>query len=120
MKIKIIIFFSIVSGLTAIWYFDPFHRQVETVDELIGRNYEYAHKLYFQSDPDNSTYFNINDPLNEFQGGILPKKSIIKDSIIQQHTWTFLNHKVTIWVTQTDKLQGQIIDAIRYKNGVVF
>src|SRR4030095_2572695 len=105
---------------TGIWYFDPFHKPVETIDELIGKNLDYAVKLYFKKDPDVSSHFNINSPLNEFQGGVLAKKSIIRDSIIDQHTWNFLNHKATIWVTKTDQQHSEIIDAIRYKNGVVF
>jgi hypothetical protein len=121
MKLKLI--FTVIALIivaSSIWYFDPFHKSVETVDELIGNNYDYAVKTFFHSEPSSSTLFNINDNLNEFQGGVLSKKEIVRDSIIKQYTWTFLNHKTTIWVSKTDKLDNEIIDAIRYKNEVKF
>ena len=119
MKLKFVITFLIII-CSVIWYFDILHKPVETVDELVGKNYDFAVKTYFDSEPNISTKFNINNKLNEFQGGILSKKSIIRDSIIKQYTWTFLNHKTTIWVGKTDNLDNEIIEAIRYKNGVEF
>ena len=121
MKIKLIflVIAALIISLT-IWYFDLFHKPVETVDVLIGSNYDYAIKSYFHSEPNTSTTFNINSGLNEFQVGVLSKKYIVRDSIIRQYTWTFLNHKTTIWVSKTDNSDNEIIDAIRYKNGVEF
>ena len=121
MKLKFIfVIIAIIIVGSTIWYFDLFHKPVETVDELIGNNYDYALKSYFHSEPNSSMTFNINNALNEFQGGVLSKKNIVRDSIVRQYTWTFLNHKTTIWVSKTDRLDNEIIDAIRYKNGVKF
>jgi hypothetical protein len=117
---KIILIFSVIIFSLTTWYFDPFHKPVETVDVLIGKNYDYALKSYFHSDPEYSSSFDINQDLNEFQGGVLSKKDIIRDSIIRQYTWTFTNHKTTIWVSKTDNFEDEIIDAIRYKNNVQF
>ena len=114
------IFSFLVVVATASWYFDIFHKSVETVNDLVGQNLDYATKLYFRTDPDETSSFNINKPLNELQFGILTERHRIKDSIVNQYTWTFFNHKVTIWTATTDKLQGEIVDAIRYKNGVTF
>ena len=111
---------SVIIICSAIWYFDVLHKPVETIDELVGNNYDYAVKTYFNSEPNISTTFNINTNLNEFQGGILAKKNIIRDSLIKQYSWTFLNHKTTIWVSKTDNSDNEIIDAIRYKNEVQF
>ncbi|MEX2484830.1 MAG: hypothetical protein WED10_09725 [Brumimicrobium sp.] len=118
-KLIVILSISLV-GLTASWYFDIWHESVETVDELIGHNYDYAHKLYFQTDPDIQYKVNINSKLNEFDGGILNKKEILTDSIVYVFTWDLMTHKKTIWVGQTKKMKNQIIDAIRYKYNVQF
>ncbi len=107
-------------GWTATWFLDPFHKPVETVNELVGQNLDYAIKSYFHADPDKELSININRPLNEFQGGILTMKNRIKDSIVNQYTWTFFNHNLTIWTAHTDNLQSEIIDAIRYKDNVKF
>ncbi len=93
---------------------------METVDELIGNSFDYAVKSYFKSDPSSSTTFNINNNLNEFQGGVSFRKNILRDSMVSQYTWTFLNHKTTIWVCKTDSLNNEIIDANRCKNRVQF
>lgn len=110
----------ILLGLASAWYFDIWHKPVETIDELVGENYVYAHKVYFQADPDEHYTININDRLNEFNGGVYNKKSILTDSIVEVFTWNSLNHKKTIWVGNTEELNGEIIDAIRYKNSVSF
>lgn len=102
------------------WYFDILHEPVETIDELIGKNYDYAIKFYYRKEPDNQYKININANLNEFEGAIYDKKSILKDSIVQVYTWTFMNHKETIWVGKTRLMKSEIIDAIRYKNTVRF
>jgi hypothetical protein len=110
----------IVVGLISTWYFDICHKPVETIDELIGKNLDFAHKIYFKADPDINYKISINDYLNEFDSGIYKKKSILKDSIVQVFTWTFINHKQTIWVGDTKTMKKEIIDAIRYKNSVQF
>lgn len=120
MKKIIVILLVFVIGLTIVWYFDILHESVETIDELIGQNYEYAQKSYFETDPDSHHTVNINEDLNEFDGGILNKKEILKDSIVHVFTWEYLTHKKTIWVGQTDKIENQILDAIRYKRNIQF
>jgi hypothetical protein len=96
------------------------HKPVETLDELIGKNLDFANNKYFKSEADETIKININNNLNEFQGGILNKKSILTDSIVYQYTWKFFTHKKTIWVGKTIENKYQIIDAIRYKNNVKF
>ena len=120
MKKLIIILSIIIIGLTASWYFDIWHESVETIDELIGKNYDHAHKMYFQTDPNRQYKVNVNDNLNEFDGGILNKKEILADSIVHVFTWDYTTHKKTIWVGRTEKLESQVIDAIRYSNNVRF
>ncbi len=114
------ILFGLIIGLFALWYFDVLHKSDETLDVLIGKNYDYACKMYFHSDPDCHYTININDKLNEFDGGILGKKSILTDSIVHVYTWRYFNHKKTIWVGETSILKMQVIDAIRYNNNVRF
>jgi len=120
MKIRFLILLGIIVAIATVWFFDPFHKPVETIDELIGQNYDYACKIYFSKDPNHSTRFNINNNVSEFQGGILNKRSQLKDTMILQYTWTFINYKSTIWVAKTFRQDNEIIDAIRYKNGVQF
>ena len=120
MKKLIVILSIIIVGLTASWYFDIWNEPVETIDELKGKNYDYAHKMYFQTDPNRQYKVNVNDNLNEFDGGILNKKEILTDSIVHIFTWDYTTHKKTIWVGRTEKLENQFIDAIRYKNTVRF
>jgi len=121
LKLILIIIATTVVILT-IWYFDLLHEPVETVDELIGENYDYALTSYFRSEPSMSMKLNINNPLYGFQRGILSKKDIVRDSIVRQYTWTFLNnHKTIIWVGKTDKSDNEIIYALRYRTyGVKF
>lgn len=97
-----------------------YHKQFETIDELVGRNYDYAHKVYFSTDPDIHYKVNINSDLNEFDGGILNEKDILTDSIVQVYTWDYPSHKKTIWVGETDRMKNQIIDAIWYSDDVQF
>jgi hypothetical protein len=120
MKKLIVILLIIIIGLTASWYFDIWNQPVETIDELIGQNFDYAHKTYFQTDPDKQYKVNINDNLNEFNGGILNKTEILTDSIVHVFTWDYATHKKTIWVGQSITMESQIIDAIRYNNRVRF
>jgi hypothetical protein len=120
MKKLIVILSIIIVGLTASWYFDIWHEPVETIDELIGKNFDYAHKMYFQTDPNRQYKVNVNDNLNAFDGGILNKKEILTDSIVHVFTWDYTKHKKTIWVGRTERLENQVIDAIRYKNTVIF
>jgi len=110
----------IIVGLTASWYFDIWHEPVEPISQLIGENYDYTHKIYFQTDPDKQYKLNVNNNLNEFDGGILNKKEILTDSIVHVFTWDYTTNKKTIWVGQTEKLESQVIDAIRYSNKVQF
>lgn len=122
MKRNKILYISIILVFVCfcIYYFEPMHKPVETLDELIGENLDFADKKYFKSEADEITKININNNLNEFQGGILSKKSILLDSIVYQYTWNFYSHKETIWIGKTIENKYQIIDAIRYKNNVKF
>ncbi len=121
MKRKILIILTvIVVGLISTWYFDIWHKPVETIDELIGKNFDFAQKIYFKTDPDSHYKISINDNLNEFDGGIYNEKSTLKDTVVHVYTWTFINHKQTIWVGETETMKNEIIDAIRYKNSVQF
>lgn len=105
---------------TATWYFDIWHEPVESIDELIGQNYDFAHKIYFKADPDNQYTVNIKDNLNEFEGGALKVKEILTDSVVHVFTWNYTTHKKTIWIGDTKYMKSQIIDAIRYRNNVRF
>ena len=87
MKELIVILSIIIVGLTASWYFDIWYDSVETIDELIEKNYDYAHKMYFQTDPNRQYKVNVNNNLNEFDAGILNKKEILTDSIVDVFTW---------------------------------
>ncbi len=121
MKLKYIILLTVVTiGLTSAWYFDTWHKPVEPINRLIGKNFVYAQKLYFESKPNSQYKINIKDNLNEFDGVILYKKNKLKNSIVHVYTWTYFNHKETIWVGETVKFKNEIIDAIRYKNNVNF
>jgi hypothetical protein len=122
MKSNKILYISILSFFVCfcIYYFEPMHQSVETIDELIGENLDFANKIYFKSEADETTKINLNNNLNEFQGGILSKKSMLLDSIVYQYTWNFYTHKKTIWIGKTNENKYQIIDAIRYKNNVKF
>jgi len=120
MRRIVIIGTILLIGAISTWYFDFLNEPVETIDELVGHNYDYANKMYFESAPDKYYTININNNLNEFDGGILNRKDILTDSIVYVYTWEFVNHKETIWVGKTEKLKSQIIDAIRYKNSVKF
>ena len=63
MKRLVIILIITSSGLFSTWYFDIWHKPVEPIDELIGKDYDYARKLYFKTDPNQHYKININDPL---------------------------------------------------------
>ncbi|MEI8203090.1 MAG: hypothetical protein WCH34_08775, partial [Bacteroidota bacterium] len=114
MKKLIIIFILIIIGLILSWYFDIWHKSDESINELIGQNYDYACKIYFRSEPDSFYEVNINHKLNEFDGGILNKKSVLTDSIVRVFTWNFCAFKKTIWVGKTKRMKNEIVDAIRY------
>ncbi len=103
-----------------IWYFDLFNKSVETIDSLKGKDYDYALTKYFKKEADSYYTINVNNRLNEFDGGILTNKENLSDSIVHVYTWYYFNHKKTIWVGNTAKMNNQIIDAIRYKNSVRF
>lgn len=77
MKKLTVVISIIVVGLTASWYFDIWHEPIETIDELIGQNYDYAHKKYFRTDPDNHYKVNINKDMSEFDSGILNEEKIM-------------------------------------------
>ena len=109
-----------VSVIGLLFYFDIFREPVETLDRLIGKDFNYACRTYFKSTPNEKYTININHNLSEFDGAILKNKSLLTDSIVVVYTWTYSNHKKTIWVGQTSKMKNQIIDAIRYKNNVQF
>lgn len=81
----------------------------------------YAYAIeYLGSQPDDSTSFNVNSSLNEFQGGVLTASQSLKDSIVRQYTWDYRLHKVTILTGETAKSKKEIIDAIKYKNTAQF
>ena len=44
----IFVIFAIIIVGSTIWYLDLSHKPVETVDVLIGKNYDYALKSYFK------------------------------------------------------------------------
>ncbi|WP_192823354.1 hypothetical protein [Rufibacter sp. LB8] len=116
--IAISVVISVAIGLT--WYLDPFHKPVESIKELEGQDYEFARKKYFGKEPDEKYDININKGLYEFHYGIMYKKELLLDSIVQVITWEFPRHKETIWVSRTAQSDKEIIDAIRYKDGVEF
>lgn len=120
MKTKIIIGTILLLFMTTSWYFDTWNESVERIDELVGKNFDYAQKTYFRTDPDSHYIININKNLNEFDRAILSKQGILIDSIVDAYTWNFFNHKKTIWVGKTKQLNHEIIDAIRYKNNIQF
>ena len=120
MKKVIVLLTAFIIGIGLTWYFDLFHKPVESIDELVGNNYDYAHNQYFGTAPNNQYKINVNKGLNEFDGGILNKKRNLTDSLVYVYTWVFINHKKTIWVGKTNKANKEIIDAIRYKNDVQF
>jgi len=119
-KRLLIILAITVIVITLLCYFDIFNKPVETLDKLIGKDLDYACGTYFKTTPDIKYNININHNLSEFDGEILKSKNLLTDSIINVYTWTYSNHKKTIWVGQTSKMKNQIIDAIRYKNNVRF
>jgi len=120
MKKIVIILTLILIGLFSSWYFDIWHKPVEKIDKLVGKNYYYALKLYFKTEPDKHYKVNINHQLNEFDGGIYEKKCILKDTIVDVYTWNYLNCKKTIWVGKTKNMKYEILDAIRHKNNIKF
>lgn len=120
MKKYVIISAFISTGLISLWYFDVWHNPVEPIDELIGQNYDYAHKFYFKTEPDHHYTINIRDQLNIFDGGIYGKEAILIDSLVDVFTWNSWNYKETIWIGKTSEVDYQIIDAIRYKNDIKF
>lgn len=117
-KIIFVVLIFLALGIT--WYFDLTHNSVEKIDDIIGKNYITEVKSYFSTKPNYQYKININKNLNEFDGGILNKKSKLKDSIVTVYTWKYFNHKKTIWVGKTESMKYEIIDAIRYKNNVNF
>lgn len=86
MKKLIVIATIIVVGLSASWFFDLWNKPVEKIDELIGKNYDYALQMYFRTIPDNHYKLNVNNNLNEFDGGILSKRYMLIDSIVHVYT----------------------------------
>jgi hypothetical protein len=119
-KVIVVSVTILLIGIFLIWCFDILNKPVETIDGLIGKNFDYARVTYFKTNPDIQYNININQNLNEFDGAILNSKNLLSDSVVNVYTWTYFNHKKTIWVGQTSKMQNQIIDAIRYKNNIRF
>lgn len=97
MKNLIVILTIILIGLTAMWHFDIWNEPVETIDELIGKNYDYAYKMYFWTEPDRNYTVNVKGNLNQFDGRILNKKEILTDSKVHVLTWEYTTQKKTIW-----------------------
>ena len=119
-KVLLAIIGIAVIGVFLLCYFDIFNKPVETLDGLIGKDFDYACKTYFKTTPDVKYNININHNLNEFDGAVLNSKELLADSIVNVYTWAYSHYKKTIWVGKTSKMQNQIIDAIRYKNSVRF
>ena len=120
MKKLIVTLIVIVIGLAVTWDLDNRGQPFETIDELIGKNYEYAHKTYFRKYPESNYTINVKGNLNEFDGGILNKKNTLTDSIVHVFTWDYQTHKKTIWIGQTEKMESQVIDAVQYSKDVQF
>lgn len=120
MKKVIVLLTTITLGIGLAFYFDLFHKPVECIDALVGKDYNYAYNQYFEIPPNNQYIINVNKSLNEFDGGILNKKKNLTDSIVYVYTWVYKNHKKTIWTGKTKRSNKEIIDAIRYKNSVQF
>lgn len=120
MKKIIVLLLMIITGLTALWSIDEYNRPVEAIDELIGRDFNFAVKAYFQTEPDQQYKVNINSNLDEFNGGILNKSGILRDSIVHVFTWKYTTHKKTLWVGKTETMESEVIDAIRYNNKFMF
>lgn len=114
----IILIVFLVLGLAN--YIGIFNKSVETLDKLIGKDYSHIRNTYYKVKPDIFYKININNELNEFDGGIIDKNKILKDSIIYVYTWHYYFYKETIWVGKTMRMNREIIDAIRYKNNVRF
>ncbi len=112
----------VVIGIAAIplWYFDPLHGDIEEIEDLIGKNLDYAIKSYFHAAPNTSTTFDVSNGITEFRIGVLQRETMLKDNTISEYTWVFLNHKETVWTGKINDSEDEIIDAIRYKNRVVF
>lgn len=106
--------------ILAYWYFDIGHKPVEKVDILIGNNYDFAYKLYFRSNPDESHTFKLKDAKDEFRGIIQNHARILQDSTVHEYTWSFSRYNITIWVGKTASLDYQVIDAIRWRKDVQF
>ncbi|MBP1640781.1 MAG: hypothetical protein H6Q17_2364 [Bacteroidetes bacterium] len=116
---KYLLLISVI-GIGLMLYFDLFHKPCETITKLKGKSYQYALNHYFKSQPNKVYTININTSLDEFNGGIISAKCLLKDSIVSVYTWNYFNHKKTIWVGKTTNQKDEIIDAIRYKNNVKF
>jgi len=120
MKNILIISTIILTGIFFSCYHEMGHKPLEKINNLIGKNYDYAYKTYFRTEPDQQYKININEPLNEFDGGIYNNTENLTDSIVYVYTWEFANYKKTIWVGKTEKMNKEIIDAIRYNNNLKF
>ena len=118
-KIYTAIFLLLIASIS-IWYFDILNEPVSTIDKLIGKEFELARQEYFNSDPEYQYQININNDLDEFNGGVLNHKDILIDSIVNVYTWNFINHKKTIWTGKTKNMNNVIIDAIRYHKDIKF
>jgi hypothetical protein len=91
MKKCIVISFVTFIGFRLIWYFDPFHNPVESIRELENRDYAFALKEYFGTEPNEQYKISINKSLNEFHCGIIDKKGILLDSIVKVFTGNILD-----------------------------
>ena len=112
------IVFSVGIALSCYFYFQ--NKPVETIDELIGQNYDYAHKMYYKTDHSDFYAINVNQELDEFDGALLHKRSILEDSIVHVYTWSFFDRKETIWVGKTERMAYEIVDAVRYSDSILF
>ncbi len=117
---KIILFSIIFIGFLTSCHQNNTDKSVSSIDNLIGKDLNYACEVHYKTKYQQHYRININHRLHEFHGGILKKKNQLIDSIIDVYTWTFQNHKETIWIGKTTHRKNEIIDALWYENDVEF
>ena len=103
-----------------VFHFISARSAVVTLENLIGRGYAEVQSENFYSEPDEHYSINVNQPLNELHGGILHKKPLLTDSLVQVYTWKNVTHTTTLWVGKTSTAEDEVIDAIRYRYDVRF
>ncbi|MFY0652771.1 MAG: hypothetical protein JXQ96_12085 [Cyclobacteriaceae bacterium] len=95
-------------------------KEPEQIQELIGENFDYAHKIYFKREPTGNYQINLNKTQNELDGGVLIKRNLLKDSVVNVYYWEFGLSRSVIWVGKTDKMNHEIIDALTFGKLIKF